>query len=205
VNTPSKRTELPSPSPSSAELVDALRHASRGLQSYLVAQARASGLGLIEYLVLVRAADGDGVIARDAARAFGLGTSTMTGLTDRLERDKLVRRHAHPDDRRLLLIKATGRGRQTVENTTGPLIEQLQQMAGTLSVEERQLLVGSFEEITDLIAQHADKPHLRSGRRSAARSRPRQQPAAKLGQAGSPAYVRAEPQRASAGERAAIR
>jgi DNA-binding MarR family transcriptional regulator len=102
-----------------ADAVDALQHASRAWLTYLVKQAHASKLGLIEYLVLGRACDEGGVTARDAARAFDLSTSTMTGISDRLEKDKLVRRHAHPTDRRVLVLRATRRGRGVITRSTG--------------------------------------------------------------------------------------
>jgi DNA-binding MarR family transcriptional regulator len=136
-----------------AEFVDALRQTSRCLQSYLAAQARASGRGLIEYLVLVRAADVDGVTARDAARAFDLNTSTMTGLSDRLEQAKLVRRHPHSSDRRVRVLKATPQGRRAVARTTGPLLSELEQVAAALLPDQRTAIATILQQITTRIVE----------------------------------------------------
>jgi DNA-binding MarR family transcriptional regulator len=138
---------------SAADFVDALRHANRALLSYLVKQAHVGKLGLIEYLVLIRACDENGVTARDAARAFDLGTSTMTGISDRLEKDKLVRRHAHPTDRRVLVLKATRRGQEVVARTVGPLLADLGQLASGLDPEQREMLTRTFQQISERILQ----------------------------------------------------
>jgi DNA-binding MarR family transcriptional regulator len=132
-----------------ADAVDALQHASRAWLTYLVKQAHASKLGLIEYLVLGRACDEGGVTARDAARAFDLSTSTMTGISDRLEKDKLVRRHAHPTDRRVLVLRATRRGRGVITRSTGPLLADLGQIASGLDSGERELLIRTFQQISE--------------------------------------------------------
>lgn len=90
-----------------ASIVEALRQASRALESFLVAQSRSLGLQLFEYLFLTRAAEPEGITARDAGRAFGLNTSTMTGIADRLAAEGLIRRLPNPTDRRVLLLKTT--------------------------------------------------------------------------------------------------
>jgi DNA-binding MarR family transcriptional regulator len=136
-----------------ADLVEALRDTSRVLVSYLVKQAHVRKLGLIEYLVLIRACDEDGVTARDAGRAFDLNTSTMTGISDRLENEKLVRRRSHPTDRRLLVLKATRRGQEVVNRTIGPLLGDLHQMASALDAEQRELLTGTVQQISERIRQ----------------------------------------------------
>jgi DNA-binding MarR family transcriptional regulator len=123
------------------------------LLSYLVKQAHVSKLGLIEYLVLARACDENGVTARDAARAFDLNTSTMTGISDRLEKDKLVRRHAHPTDRRVLVLKATRRGRGVVARTSGPLIDDLADLASSLDPEHREVVTRTIRQISERIGQ----------------------------------------------------
>lgn len=162
-----------------AELVLNLRAVSRALQTFLIAQARASGLGLLEFLILTRAAQGDGVTARDAGRQLGLNTSTMTGLTDRLEQDKLIRRQAHPDDRRVLLLRATPKGQQAIRRTLGPLLNELAQLADTLGADDQRALIGSFlKQVTALIDQHAatarPRPASRPLTRDSLPRRPRQ-------------------------------
>ena len=135
------------------DFVGAVRDVSRVLLSYLVKQAHVSKLGLVEYSVLVRACDEDGVTARDAARAFDLNTSTMTGISDRLEQEDLVRRRPHPTDRRVLVLKATRRGRQAVMRTIGPFLADLDEFASGLDAEERERLTAAVRWISERMEQ----------------------------------------------------
>ena len=59
----------------------------------------------------------DGLSAVELARRAGLEPSTMTGLLDRMERDKLLMRHAHPEDRRAQRIYLTDTGRSVRKPT----------------------------------------------------------------------------------------
>ncbi|MGI8557866.1 MAG: MarR family winged helix-turn-helix transcriptional regulator [Solirubrobacteraceae bacterium] len=157
-------------SPTADELVTTLRAMSRALQTFLIAQARATGLPLLEFLVLIRAADVDGVITRDAGRELGLNTSTMTGLADRLENDNLIRRHRHPEDRRLLVLKATPRGRKAAKRTLGPVLTQLAGLSATLQPEQRLVLNRFIREVTGLVLQQAETTRPRPTRRAVARA-----------------------------------
>jgi DNA-binding MarR family transcriptional regulator len=59
----------------------------------------------------------DGLSAVELARRAGLEPSTMTGLLDRMERDKLLTRQAHPEDRRAQRIYLTDSGRSVRKPT----------------------------------------------------------------------------------------
>ena len=139
-------------------LVLGLHHLSRALQTFLISQARASSLGLLEFLVLSRAAEGDGVTPLEVGRSLGLSSSTMTGLADRLEADGLLRRAPHPSDRRLLLHRATPKGRRVRERALGPIFAQLTTHACELQQDERAV-INRFLADTAALVQHADTPN----------------------------------------------
>jgi len=168
--------ESPSKSVEPADLVFTLHRASRALPRLLVAQARANGLGMLEFLVLSRAAEGDGITPGDAGRSLGLSTSTMAGLSDRLEGDKLVRRQPHPTDGRLLLLQATPKGRRIRERTLGPIFANLTAEAAGLEDAEREAAGRFLERVIALVDEHADTLQ-RAPRRPAVRaSTPRRTP-----------------------------
>lgn len=48
--------------------------------------------------------------ARHVAEESGISRGTLTGVVSTLERRRLVRRRPHPDDRRSVLVAATGEG-----------------------------------------------------------------------------------------------
>lgn len=159
-----------------------MRRSTRAIESYLVAQARASGLGLLEFLILIRAAEPDGVSARDAGRAFGLTTSTMTGIADRLQRDGLVQRRPHPTDRRVLVLRASARGRRTVQDAGGPLLLEIEQLATQLGAEQRAALGGFLDRATALISEHTRAARPAPSARVILRDRAPQRPRRSSGQ-----------------------
>ena len=140
----------------SEQAVLALRRASDALQQFLIAQARTSDLGLLEFLVLCRATENHGVGAGEVGRALGLGTSTMTGLADRLERSGLIRRAPHPGDRRLVLLQATAKGRRLTDRLLGPMLTALTELLDEqLGFSERALIARFLNDAASLISAHA--------------------------------------------------
>ena len=67
----------------------------------------------------------DGLKVVELGRRAGLEPSTMTGLLDRMERDKLLTRVSDPKDRRSLKIELTDKGKENKE-TVLTIIENVQ-------------------------------------------------------------------------------
>jgi DNA-binding MarR family transcriptional regulator len=154
----------------------ALRSSTRTVQELLIAKARSSGLSLPELLTLARAADGDGVAVNEARRALGLGSSSMTALADRLERDGLIRRVAHPTDRRSTILKATAKGRRIIERALGPLYVGLATIVGSLDHQELRFLERFLAQTAKLYDDEvaAEGPRDPGSRRTSSARRPRQ-------------------------------
>jgi len=79
------------------------------------ASARLDGVRPAYLGVLMSLWRDDGLSAVELARRAGLEPSTMTGLLDRMERDRLLERRADPDDRRAQRIYLTETGRTVRE------------------------------------------------------------------------------------------
>jgi len=154
---------VPAGEPDPEQLVLTLQRATRALQGLLMAYARASGLGLLELLVLSRAASAEGVTPSEAGRALGLGTSTMTGLCDRLEAAKLVRRERHASDRRVVLLKATAKGQRLRQRILGPIIASAAETSSSFRPEERAAAGRYLERMITLMAEHTEE--MRQARR----------------------------------------
>ena len=133
-----------------------LRDVSRALQRLLVARTRSAGLGLFEFLVLSRVATDGGATPGEVGRLLGLSTSTMTGVSDRLEAGGLVRRHPHPNDGRLLVLKPTAKGRRVYETSLGPMLSELGARVATLADDERAVVQRFLEEMIALLNRQAD-------------------------------------------------
>jgi DNA-binding MarR family transcriptional regulator len=80
-------------------------------------------------------------------RVLGHRPSTLTGLIDRLERRRLVRREPNPEDGRSFLIRLTGSGRELAGRVSG-MVRQFEAHVMT-GVDERAL--AGFREVMDAI------------------------------------------------------
>jgi DNA-binding MarR family transcriptional regulator len=79
-------------------------------EQMLVPDAR--GLSANDVWLLGVLADLGPIQASALARLQGVDKSTVTAQVRRLERHGLVSRHGHPEDRRVVLLEASERGRQ---------------------------------------------------------------------------------------------
>jgi DNA-binding MarR family transcriptional regulator len=80
-------------------------------------------------------------------RVFGHRPSTLTGLIDRLQRRRLVRRERNPEDGRSFLITLTDSGRELAGQVSG-MVRQFEAHVLT-GVDERAL--AGFREVMDAI------------------------------------------------------
>jgi DNA-binding MarR family transcriptional regulator len=124
---------------------------TRAVQDFLAARAKERGLGTTDFIALVRASEGDGVTGAQLARAFGMRSSSVTGLADRLEAKGLIARRPHPTDRRTVLLHPTRRGRQTVTRALGPLLESLTTLADEFDASERATIAAFLDRIAEAL------------------------------------------------------
>ena len=75
----------------------------------------------------------------DLATELGVTPRNVTALVDGLEAESLVRRVAHPTDRRVTMIEITG-GSATVEQQFGALREAIDGLLTDVSESDREVL-----------------------------------------------------------------
>jgi len=75
------------------------------------------------------------------AEKVGVTRATMTGLLDGLEKNSLLERVAHPEDRRKLGIRLTKKGRQLLDEILPGYYDYIGKLMVKLSEKERQSLV----------------------------------------------------------------
>ena len=83
----------------------------------------------------------------ELADLTGVTRATMTGLIDTLERDCLVKREPDPDDRRMMFVHLTERGRQALLKVLPGQFAYMAQLMGPLSETERETLVRLLTKI----------------------------------------------------------
>lgn len=75
-------------------------------------------------------------------RATLVASGTMTNRIDRLEGTGLVHRRADPRDRRGVLVRLTGDGRDRVDAALADLVERERDLLAGLTVQQRRHLAG---------------------------------------------------------------
>jgi MarR family transcriptional regulator, 2-MHQ and catechol-resistance regulon repressor len=77
----------------------------------------------------------------EIAHRIGLTAGSMSIALDRLERRGLIRRHAHPTDRRNRVIHLTGAGKKLIENAFQEHASVMEEISKSLSPEQRAVLI----------------------------------------------------------------
>jgi DNA-binding MarR family transcriptional regulator len=129
------------------ELVLRMRTVTRGVQAFLAARAKELGLGTTDFIALIRTTNTDGVTGAQLAHAFGMRSSSITDLADRLQAKGLIARRPHPTDRRTIRLHATRTGQSAVNRAIGPLLRRLTTLADELDTNQRATIAAFLDEI----------------------------------------------------------
>lgn len=139
----------------SVECVQALQRTEGMLAGKLNGQVRPLGLSMATVNVLsVLLRAGHSLSPCEIGEELLVTRGTVTGLIDSLERRSLVRRQAHPEDRRMLLIELTDEGRSVMERLMPEQCQMITELLACLSDTERDAFVHALGKIEDHLAQY---------------------------------------------------
>lgn len=85
--------------------------------------------------------------------------ATVTGLLDSLERRGLVRRTAHPSDRRSLIVEITPDGLKVLAEVRTTVHRQEKAWMSALSDAELRRLIALLHRVQQALDEHADAPN----------------------------------------------
>lgn len=100
-----------------------LRQAWNSFRGAMEAALRRHGLTGAQYAVLSVLARDPGMSGADLARACNTTPQAMNGVLATLERDGLVKRHAHPVHGRIRQVTATDEGERRLKAATPAVLE----------------------------------------------------------------------------------
>lgn len=126
---------------------------SRGITQYDLATIGA--LTLPQMWALEHLLDGGPCTMRALAAGLRLQGSTATGLVDQLEQRGLVVRRRGREDRRVVRVALTARGRQRLEQVRGQRRASLMQGFAKHSCAERAFFLKSVEKLVLGLAERA--------------------------------------------------
>ena len=86
-----------------------------------------------------------------AAKA-GVTRATMTGLLDGLERERLVNRLPDREDRRMLLVELTPKGRKILDGMLPDYYRLIAKIMSHLAKDQKKVLIGLLEKINSSLA-----------------------------------------------------
>jgi DNA-binding MarR family transcriptional regulator len=142
-----EQTRMDALAPTPDQIVRQLRSLTRDVQDYLAVEAKRRGLATNDFVALVRAVATDGVTGAQLARAFGMRSSSVTGLADRLEAEGLIARHDHPTDRRIVILRATRPGQALIRKSLGPVLGRILAIAEALDPPAREVVARFLSDV----------------------------------------------------------
>lgn len=137
---------------SSDVLVDELFDTTTELRTYVEARLRPLGASVARLRALrILAREGVPLRMRDLSEMLGVAARTTTAIVDGLERDGLVERVRHPEDRRAFLLSLTDAGRGHHAEAEAEDARALAVATGTLAAGEREQLRALLAKIRDAV------------------------------------------------------
>jgi len=133
-----------------AMLVELMRH--RSLRDPISATCAELELSAPQVHTLLSLGHDGPLPMGDLARRVAVTEKTITGLVDRLERDRLVQRVRDDADRRVVRVKLTTRGARLARRLDAEVLEQLGRLMGLLDAADRRDLfriIGKLTSITE--------------------------------------------------------
>lgn len=104
--------------------------------------------GRAAILALLRESGEGGMTPSELAAEAEVTRATVTGLLDGLERDGLVERVRHPDDRRRLYVQLTPKGRDLIESAFPSHFRRVAEIMAGLTDQELKQLTGLMEKLS---------------------------------------------------------
>ncbi|WP_002635698.1 MarR family transcriptional regulator [Myxococcus hansupus] len=132
-----------------------LLRASHDLSGAYEAHLGRHGLSLGRFTVLVRLYSTEDVESAgaltpaDLAESSGVSRATMTGLLDTLEKDGLICREDHPEDRRMYTVRLTPKARQLIEDMLPDHYRRIAALMAPLSDEEHTTLRALLAKVSE--------------------------------------------------------
>ncbi len=106
-----------------------------------------------ELLALEAISREEGLMMSDLGKRLDISLSTATGIIDRLNEKKLVKRERNGGDRRVVRVVLTGKGRKTNQTYQKQKKELFGRMLAVLDPEEQGMLIKILEKIAGAIKQ----------------------------------------------------
>ncbi|WP_243525900.1 MarR family winged helix-turn-helix transcriptional regulator [Bacillus pseudomycoides] len=127
------------------------------MQTELLEQMQASGLTPPQFYILKILDHYGASRATNLAKKMYVKPSAITVMIDRLIDQGLVERYHDKDDRRVVVIELTKKGKDTVEEAVVARNEHIAKYFSQLELQEREDLLRLFEKLEAIICGTSEK------------------------------------------------
>jgi DNA-binding MarR family transcriptional regulator len=141
--------------PSADEISHATRRLDVAMAGLNAAFARRLRLSQPELMAIAHVSAEGTLGPSELAHRIDVTTGAVTALVDRLEQRGHLERHAHPGDRRKLLLSVTPHAVEEVMRHVLPLADDVRALAGTFDDGERAVIGRFLDDLTAIIERHA--------------------------------------------------
>lgn len=142
------------PLPEVLEFMQVMWRVVHGFEQRSKRMAAVTGVTGPQRLVLRLVALNPGISATDLAGLLHLHPSTVTGVLQRLERQRLLVRAAHADDRRRAVLTLSAEGRQVNRAKAGTVESEIGLALRRVSRRDRACARRVLEAIADRVERH---------------------------------------------------
>lgn len=132
-------------SASGQELQGLIRDIQSGFSAFYASVLTPRDVSMAQFAVLVCLTQQQPRKMSEIARTIHITLPGVTHLVDRLEERRMVRRMAHPKDRRVNLIELTATGRELLTKTQGKAARMMTQNYLRHSVSQRSAILKFLE------------------------------------------------------------
>ena len=144
-------------------LLKAVQQAGSGYGARFIllhqAVAERLGLNIIDLRCLRLASEAEEPTAGLLAKITGLTSGTITGLLDRLEKARFIRRERDANDRRKVIVKLLPAGAQKIQRIMGPLSQDMNEALQDFTQDELKAVLRFFDVTAGAVGRHLERIH----------------------------------------------
>ena len=124
-------------------VVNSVLEASDAIEKYMSGYLSDLGLSSSKFncLQVLRAEPHRTIPQNELGSRLTVTGASITGVLDRLERDRLVSREGHPTDRRANMVRLTDEGEDLIQSASDLHALRIRELIATLDEDEREQLV----------------------------------------------------------------
>jgi len=99
----------------------------------------------------------ENVCIRDLSRTLKIAQPNVTNLVDFLVKEGLVSREENPEDRRMLVLKTTAKGKKLITELRDSILSEMSGYLEQLSVEQLQTLINGLNPLLELMQERRNQ------------------------------------------------